>query len=123
MEIMITVMVLLIALGSLLFTFTQCLMLNEVNNNLVIAFNDAQVILEQLRGQAFEDVSVSCAAYDPNPLAIFNNLAGEAVTCTPTYLPIGAPVSNLLQVDVRIDWTERQRPRNVILSTSFATGQ
>jgi len=114
-EIMVTAVILVIALGSLLFTFSQCLLLNEGNSNLVIALNDAQVVLEQIRGEPFANIDNFCATYNP---ATFANLGGEVVTCTVVAMGV-----NFRDVDVRIDWQERQRPRDATLSTTFSTAQ
>jgi len=115
MELMITAVILLIALGSLLFTFAKCLLLNEENNKLVIATNDAQMVLEQIRGEPFANINAFCQGYNP---ATFNNLIDENVNCA-----VSASGFTFRTVDVQITWTERQRQRDVTLSSTFSTGQ
>ncbi len=116
-EIMIAILILLLALGGLLFGFVNCMFLNERNHNLVTAINDAQFVLEEVRSRPFFDsagvagVENFCTNYAATAPAL-THLVGEAATCTPTFL-----AETLIQVVVQIDWTEKQRARNVQLST------
>jgi prepilin-type N-terminal cleavage/methylation domain-containing protein len=48
-EVMMAVAILLVIVSGLLLTFVYCILLNQANSNLVIASNDAQYILEQVR--------------------------------------------------------------------------
>ena len=115
-EVMITVVILLIVLGSLLFTFVQCMFLNEQNSNLATATNDAQYVLEEMKG-AFADI----ITYDPPD---FTHLVNEtvAIECdTPTLDCADLnPLADLVHVVVSVSWTERQRNRSAQLSTDIA---
>lgn len=106
-EVMIAAAFLLIALATLLRVFVACGILNESNYNLIIAMNDAQHVLEQIRGLTYSAVD----AYTP---PAFNNLTNETITITRT--TVG---SNLKEVIVNVSWTER-RNRQISLYTRIA---
>jgi type II secretory pathway pseudopilin PulG len=112
MELMISVVILLLVLGSLLFGFTQCMILNEQNSNLATATNDAQYALEQVKTQAFDNVVTFCNNFDP---AAFNNLISENIILTPTNLG-----SNLIRVVVDVSWTGRRGSPSAQISTVIA---
>lgn len=107
MELMVAVGILMVVLSSLLVSYVYCILLNESNNNLVIAANDAQYVLEQIKNLAYSQI----AGYT---VPQFNNLRDETVTLNHS---IGAWIA---QVDVNIAWNERQRQRNFQLSTRIA---
>jgi prepilin-type N-terminal cleavage/methylation domain-containing protein len=114
-EIMITVVVLLIVLGSILYTFVHCMILNEQNGNLATANNDAQYVLEQMKALAFDNIK----GYVPPALT---NLGSEVISveCNSAAcgsLPSGA---NIVQVVANVTWTERLRTRSAELSTAIA---
>lgn len=115
-EIMITVVILLIVLGSMLYTFTHCMLLNEQNSNLVTALNDGQLVLEEIKALAFDDIKT----YGPPP--VFTNLGSEAVNVDCNGAACGSLPNGvqIILIDVTVSWTERQRPRSVLLSTSIA---
>jgi len=98
---------LVVALGTLLRVFVACGLLNESNYNLVIATNDAQRVLEQVRGLTALQVD----AYVP---PVFNNLTNENITVTRT--TVG---SNLKEVTVNVSWTER-RNKQISIYTRIA---
>ena len=110
-ELMIAVAILVVAILSLLATFINCVFLNESNNNLVSAVSDAQYVLEQIKGLAYSDIATYAAP-------VFTNLTGEAITLTRSTL--ARPKGELTEVTVKVSWTERQRSRDVSLSTRFA---
>jgi prepilin-type N-terminal cleavage/methylation domain-containing protein len=107
LELMIGVAIILIVLVGSLLAFVQLMLLNESSRNLVIAANDAQYILEQMKNEAFEDLEGYIAP-------AFNNLNPEVVTLTKN---IG---SNIATITVDISWQERKDARNFSLSTCFA---
>lgn len=111
MELMIAVAILLVAILSLLAAFINCILLNESNNNLGLAAKDAQYVLEQIKGLAYSDIATYTAP-------AFTNLTGEAITLT--RLTLARPKGDLTEVTVKVSWTERQRNRDVSVSTRIA---
>ena len=114
-ELLITTVVLLLVLGSLLYTFTYCMILNEQNGNLATAYNDAQHVLEEMRAMAFDDLDT----YVPTiPTNLYNEnidvYCNGIIDCG---LPFGA---NIALVDVEVTWRERGRNRSETLSTTIA---
>ncbi len=109
LELMIASAILLIALSGLLSTFVYSLLINEASNNLVIAANDAQYVLEQMKSLSYNDLE----GYSPPQ---FNNLKDETISD-----PVVTQVSQgLKQVTVNVDWTERGNARTFSLSTQIA---
>ena len=106
MELMIGVAIILIVLVGTLLSFVQLMLLNEASKNLVIAANDAQYVLEQMKNEAYDDLASYTAP-------TFDNLNSEAITLTRS---IGA---NLATVTVGVSWQERANARNFSLSTCF----
>ena len=112
MELMVAVGILLIVISALLAAFVSCILLNESNNNLSVATNDAQYVLEEIKVQAYDQVQSFINSYNT---AKFSNLNNETISfpgCT-----YGADIT---QVTVNVNWTERGRNRNFSLSTEFA---
>ena len=107
LELMIASAILLIAICGLLATFVACALMNESNNNLVVATNDAQYVLEEIKALVYSDIS----GYAP---PVFDNLEGEAITLNKD---IGTQIA---EVTVNVNWTERQRNKAVSLSTRIA---
>ncbi len=114
-EVMITTVLLMVVLGSLLYTFTYCMILNEQNSNLATALNDAQDTLEEMKALAFDDISNYAA---PAP----TNLYGENITvyCDGADCDLWSSEADLVQVDVEVTWSERGRARSETLSTAIA---
>lgn len=112
LEVMVAAGILVIVISGLLFTLVNCLLLNESNNNMVIAANDAQYVLEQIKGLAYNNIANFIATYNPST---FINLQSETVSF-PSY-SIGATIA---EVTVNVAWTERNRNRNFQLSTAIA---
>jgi len=109
LEVMTAIAILLLVISGLLVTFVYCMLMNISNNNLVIAANDAQFVLEQIKGLAYNDT------IDDYTVPTFSNLYNEIVTPTATVISSG-----LKEVSVNVTWTERQRNRNFSLSTRVA---
>jgi len=109
LELMIAAAILLIALSGLLSTFVYSLLINETSNNLVIAANDAQYVLEQMKSFSYNDLE----NYTPPQ---FSNLENEIILA-----PVVAQVwPGLKQVTINVNWTERNKTRAFSLSTQFA---
>lgn len=108
-ELVVSIAILLIAISGLLVTFISCILMNESNSNLVTAVNDAQYVLEQIKGLAYDDID----AYTP---PTFTNLYNETIP-QPTTVEIA---SGIKEVTVSVNWTERQRNRAFVLSTRIA---
>lgn len=108
-ELMIASAILLVAILGLLAVLINCLFLNEANNNLIIAVNDAQYVLEQIKCLAYSDI----AAYAPPE---FINLNSETISLTRNYIDL----NKLVEVTVDVNWVERQRNKNFQLSTRIA---
>ncbi len=115
LELMVVTGILLIVISGLLVTFVYCLLLNESNNNLVIAAGDAQYVLEELsemKGAEYNQIDDYIADFSP---AAFTNLSNETVT-----FPDPVFGSNITEVTVNVSWTERGRARDFALSTRLA---
>ncbi|MFH0791519.1 MAG: prepilin-type N-terminal cleavage/methylation domain-containing protein [Candidatus Omnitrophota bacterium] len=108
-ELMIASAILLIAILGLLAVLINCMILNDANNNLVIAVNDAQYVLEQIKGLAYADIAAYIAP-------VFSNLNSETISLTRNYIDL----NRLVEVIVDVNWVERQRNKNFQLSTRIA---
>ncbi|MDP3732712.1 MAG: hypothetical protein Q8R31_06825 [Candidatus Omnitrophota bacterium] len=108
-ELVVSTGILLIVISGLLVTFISCILMNESNNNMVIAVSDAQYVLEQIKGLAYNNID----AYTP---PTFTNLHNETVP-NPNVVEI---VSGIKEVTVSVNWTERQREKTFSLSTRIA---
>lgn len=106
-ELMIATAILVVAIAGLLLLFIHCMFLNEANNNLVTAVNDAQYVLEQIKVLPYSSI----AAYTPPS---FNNLSQEAITIS---CSVGVSIA---EVTVNVNWQERLKNRNFQLSTRIA---
>jgi len=106
LELLIATVVLMVAIGGLLMAFTSCMLLNESNGNLIIAVNDAQYILEEIKSLDYADID----AYAASP-SQFNNLDSETITAAVTGM------GTIKEITVNVAWVERQRNRNFQLST------
>ena len=106
-ELMIASAILLVAILGLLAVLINCIIMNEANNNLVMAVNDAQHVLEQIKGLAYANIAGYTAP-------VFTNLNNETITLTRS---IGAKIA---EVTVNVSWVERQRNKNFQLSTRIA---
>ncbi len=109
-ELLLAAAILLIAISASLAAFVNCLLLNESNNNRVIAANDAQYVLEQIKGVDYDDIDIYA---HPE----FTNLSNETVSVSGLTTEI---VSGLKEIGVTISWTERGKNRSFTLSTRIA---
>jgi hypothetical protein len=106
-ELLLAAGITLVAIAALLLALTYCIFLNEFNNNLITAANDAQYVLEQIRASPYEQI----AAYSP---PVFNNLENENVSVSKS---LGTRIA---EVAVNVSWTQRRRQENFRLSTRIA---
>lgn len=114
LELMISVAILLIVISGLFVTFVYCILMNESNNNLVKAANDAQYVLEQIKGVTSYD---GINSYSPPAL---NNLPNENIP-NPTITDLYG--NQVKEITVNVNWVERNRQRNFQLSTRIARTQ
>jgi hypothetical protein len=87
------------------------MLMNESNNNLVIAVNDAQYLLEQVKGLAYANINNSTLANLHNETVLYNGTITPGVTELET---------NLKEVTVNVTWTEKGRNRAFSLPTRVA---
>ncbi len=105
-ELLIAVAIILIVLVGSLLAFVQLMLLNESSRNLVIAANDAQYILEEMKNLAYDDLN----SYVPKEL---DSLEAEDVEL------IYNIESDITTVTVNVTWQERQNERDFSLATCF----
>ncbi len=108
-ELLVTAGILVIVATSLMALFVYSLLLNESNNNLTIAATDAQYVMEQIKGLAYNNIDT----YAPPSLT---NLNAETIP-SPTVTEIA---NGLKEVTVNVNWIERGRARNFNLTTRIA---
>ena len=111
-ELMIASAIILIAILGLFTAIINCILLNESNNNLVMAVNDAQYVLEQIKGLAYDNINDFITVFDQSQ---FRDLNNQSITFPNTV--IGTSIAN---ITVEVNWDERQRQRNFTLSTRVA---
>ena len=107
LELMLAAAIMIVAILGLLSLLINCMVLNDSNKNLVVAANDAQYVLEQMKGLTYDNINNYTA---PN----FTNLDNETINLARS---IGAQIA---EVSVNVSWTGRQRNRSFILSTRIA---
>lgn len=107
LEVMIAVGLIVFSIASVYTSFIYAVLLNQTNGNLVMAANDAQYVLEQLRGVSYSSI----ATYAPPAL---NSLPGESITIQKN---IGWRIA---EVTANVSWTENNRSRSFALKTRIA---
>ena len=112
-EAMFGVFILVIGLVGAQQGIIACMLLNVSNNNLTVAANDAQYVMEQIKDLDYDtciaqDFSNGCYTFPT-----FNNLMDEAVTHA------NVAVGTMRQVTITIQWTERQGQKEYSLATYF----
>jgi len=113
-ELMFAVSILLVVIIGAVVSFINCMFLNEFNRHLVIAANDAQYALEQIRAQDFTNIQTYISNYNTT----FTNLSGENIT-----FPDAVYTSTLDTITVQITWNEGNATRTFALTTRFAQQQ
>ncbi|KPK96933.1 MAG: hypothetical protein AMJ95_11700 [Omnitrophica WOR_2 bacterium SM23_72] len=104
---MVGIVILLIVISGCLMTYIHCIALNDSSQNLFVAINDAQYVLEQMKSLAFGDISTYVAP-------VFSNLPSETITLSRS---IG---TSMATVTVTVSWQERQRSRTFSITTYLA---
>lgn len=107
LELMVTVGLLVFVIAGIYSSFVGAVLLNNANANLVQAANDAQYVLEQLKGVSFSQLSSYTAP-------AFANLENENVTVQKN---IGYRIA---EVVANVSWTEHSRNRSFELTTRVA---
>lgn len=118
LELMVAMAIFVSVVTGLFVTFTACVFLNRSNSNLIIAANDAQYLLEEVKGFSYSDVTSAYLSsnYDcssPEEFCNLDNSNNENFTFSVTG-------SDIKEVIVIVSWTERQGARSFTLSTRIA---
>lgn len=111
-ELLVAMTILAFTISALLLAFVNCQLLNESNNNLAIATNDAQYVLEEIKCTGYSNINNFINNFDP---LYFENLNVETITFP--NLVVGADIT---EVTVEVGWIERGRNKHVSLSTQFS---
>lgn len=114
-EVMVGVFILLVSLLAALTGFLGSLFLNNASNNLTTAVNDAQYVLEQVKGLDY----TACIQNLPSTcytLPTFTNLLNETVAFDPAPTVISA---NARKITVKVSWQDKGQERNFSLATYF----
>jgi prepilin-type N-terminal cleavage/methylation domain-containing protein len=112
LEVLVALGILVIAITGLLYAFINCILLNESNGNLVKAANDAQYVLEQIKGEDYSDIDDFVTNFNTSQ---FSNLNNEQVAFSEAN--IGTDIAD---ITLNVTWTERGRNRDFGLSTRLA---
>lgn len=115
-ELMFAVVILLVSILALLSGFLGTLFLNNASSNLTIAVNDAQYVLEQVKGLNYTTCIQNNFAAGCYTLPVFTNLPSETVAFSPAPT-IGASIS---KITVKISWLDKQKTRSFSLATYIA---
>jgi hypothetical protein len=106
-ELMAAVIIALLVITGSVLSFVQLMFLADSSVNLTIAVNDAQYVLEQLKGTAYGSLSSYTAP-------VFYDLPQEAVSLSRS---VG---SNLANITVNVSWQEKNQAKSFSLSTYIA---
>ncbi len=117
-ELMIGVSILLVAVLAAALSLINSMFLSESSRNLVIAANDAQYVLEQIKELDY-DTQIAANFSTNYTLPAFTNLNNEVVAFDP------APVtgSAISKITVKVSWIERQNNRSFSLATYFTSNK
>ncbi|MDD4954473.1 MAG: hypothetical protein PHP17_00320 [Candidatus Omnitrophica bacterium] len=130
-ELMLIAVFLTVIFAGLLTSFIACILLNEISRNLSIAATHAQYIMEEIKDSAstingFNNLRTTGAGqWNLSATSDFQNrdlfyLTNEAITVTVSDASTGeAPTatSELLDVLVTVNWTDRSRNKSMPLET------
>ncbi len=109
LELMVAAGILVVAITGLLAAFINASFLSQANRNKIIAVNDAQYVLENLRNTDYGNLTT----YNDTT---FTNLNDELITVTVT-----TPSANIKEVVANVTWIdERQQTKSFELATQFA---
>ncbi len=121
-ELMVAVVILLVSILASLSGFISSLFLNNSSNNLTTAVNDAQYVLEQIKGLDYD----TCIYKLPDGcymIPTFTNLSGETnlpgeiVTFDPAPATIG---TGIRKITVKVSWQDKSQQRSFSLATYIA---
>ena len=116
-EVMVGVFVLLVSILAVLSGFLGSIFLNNASTNLTTAVNDAQYVLEQIKGLDY----TTCTQYLPNAcytVPTFNNLPGvETISFDPAPTSLG---SNIRKITIKVGWQDKGQIRSFSLASYFA---
>lgn len=115
-ELMFAVAILLVSILALLSGFVSSLFLNNSSSNLTTAVNDAQYVLEQIKGLNYNTCIQNNFAAGCYTLPVFTNLPNESVELSPAPT-IGPSIS---KITVKIIWLDKQKIRSFSLATYIA---
>lgn len=113
-ELMFGVFVLLVSILAALSGFLGSMFLNNSSNDLTTAVNDAQYVLEQVKGLDYD----TCIQHLPNAcyaLPAFNNLPGETAAFYPAPSTLGAKT----KITVKVSWQDKGQTRSFWLASYF----
>ena len=115
-ELMFSVVILLVSILALLSGFMGSLFLNNSSSNLTVAVNDAQYVLEQIKGLNYTTCVQDNFAVGCYVLPVFTNLPSETVALNPAPT-IGPKIS---KVTVKVSWLDQKKIRSYSLATYIA---
>ncbi len=115
-ELIFAVVILLVSILASLSGFVTSLFLGDASRNLTTAVNDAQHVLEQIKGLNYTTCVATNFSGGCYTLPAFTNLPGETVSLTPPPT-IGSSIS---KITVKITWQEKQNTRSYSLATYIA---
>jgi Tfp pilus assembly protein PilV len=111
-ELMFGVFILVVVIIATLSSAINSMFLNESSRNIVIAANDVQYALEQIKTQSFSNIQNYIQNYSATK---FTNLPGENIT-----FPSPSYGTDLDTITVTITWNERNATRTYSVTTCFA---
>jgi prepilin-type N-terminal cleavage/methylation domain-containing protein len=118
-EVMIALGILAIVLASLLAVFDAILHMSESSHNLSVATLDAEMIMEEALDHEYEDL----LSYAPPEK---ENLRDQKVEVSITDEAGGAlgfpPLPDIVQIEVKVSWSERGTPVSTRCKTLRARG-
>jgi prepilin-type N-terminal cleavage/methylation domain-containing protein len=115
-ELMVGVFILLVAILAALSGFLGSMALNNSSSSLTTAVNDAQYVLEQVKGLDYS----ACIQNIPNAcytLPTFTNLPNETVAFDPAPTAISF---NITKITIKVSWQDKGQTRSFSLATYFA---
>lgn len=118
LELMVAVAILLLVITGLLATFVSCMLMNQANNNLVIATNDAQYVLEQIKGKAYSEIKGYMRDFNPDVVPNSFPLSyGRDIKIVSD--PADIETTKLASITVNVTWNERQKEKSFSLTTKI----
>lgn len=118
-ELMIASAILIIAMLGLLAAYINFSLVDQYNQHRMVAFNDAQYVLEQCKSQAYGSLASFISSYNTNQ---FNNLVNERVTF-PNCSGGSCVALRMATITVQITWNERGYDKYLQLSTKIARSE